>query len=180
MVDATHPFAELISASAATACTSAGVPLLRLDRPGWTEQAGDRWHWADDLGVAAELAPQLGSRILLTIGRQDLAVFAAARSAWFLIRCVDPPNPPLPPTHELVLDRGPFTLAGELALIRCHAIDLIVTRDSGGAPTEAKLEAARLSGLPVLVVRRPPRLDVTSVADVASAFEWVRSIVDAE
>lgn len=179
VVDATHPFADQISASAATACASAGVPLLRLDRPGWSQQAGDRWHWADDLGAAAELAPRLGSRILLTIGRQSLSVFAAARSAWFLIRCVDPPAPPLPPNHELVLDRGPFTLAGELALIRCHGIDLIVTRDSGGAPTEAKLEAARLSGLPVIVVRRPPRLDVTSVADVATAFEWVRAIVDA-
>jgi precorrin-6A/cobalt-precorrin-6A reductase len=104
---------------------------------------------------------------------------AAAQSAWFLVRCVEPPDPPLPLYHELLLSRGPFTLAGELALIRCHAIDLIVTRDSGGAPTEAKLEAARLSGLPVLVVRRPPRLDVTAVTDVASAFEWVRFMVNA-
>jgi precorrin-6A/cobalt-precorrin-6A reductase len=180
VVDATHPFAEQISTSAVTACASAGVPLLRLDRPGWKEQAGDRWHWADDLSAAAELAPRLGGRILLTIGRQGLAAFAAARSAWFLVRCVEPPDSPLPPYYELLLNRGPFTLAGELALIRCHAIDLIVTRDSGGAPTAAKLEAARLSGLPVIVVRRPPCPEVTSAADVATAFEWVRSIVHAE
>ena len=96
VVDATHPFAERISASAATACASARIPLLRLERPGWTEQPGDRWHWVADLQAAADLAPRLGKRILLTIGRQSLALFAGVRSAWFLIRCVERPDPPLP------------------------------------------------------------------------------------
>ncbi len=173
LVDATHPFAERISASAARAAPAAGVPLLRLERPGWSERDGDRWQWVDSLGEAATLIPQLGERAFLTTGRQGLAAFAPVESVWFLIRCVDPPQPPLPPRHELLLDRGPYTLSGELALIDRHAIDLVVTKDSGGAHTAAKLGAARERGLPVIVVRRPPRADAVTVATVADALAWV-------
>jgi precorrin-6A/cobalt-precorrin-6A reductase len=173
VVDATHPFAERISASAARACPAAGVPLLRLERPGWTERAGDRWHRVADLAAAAALVPQLGRRVLLTTGRQGLGAFATA-DAWFLIRCVDPPDPPLPAQHELLLDRGPYTLAGELALIDRHALDLVVTKDSGGELTEAKLDAARERGLPVIVVDRPRRPATPTVATVAEALAWAR------
>lgn len=178
VVDATHPFAERISASAAEACAQARVPLVRLERPGWSEQIGDRWHWADDLSTAADLVPRLGERVLLTTGRQGLAAFAGERSAWFLIRCVDPPDPPLPARHELILARGPYTLSAELALIDDHRLDLIVTKDSGGCHTEAKLAAARLRGLPVVVVRRPPRATGAVVTDAPGALDWVRSLVE--
>jgi precorrin-6A/cobalt-precorrin-6A reductase len=172
VVDATHPFAERISASAARACAAAGVPLLRLERPGWQEREGDNWHWVDTLGEAAALLARLGARALLTTGRQGLAAFAGV-DVWMLIRCVDPPAPPLPPHHELLLDRGPYALAGELALIDHHRIDVVVTKDSGGEHTVAKLDAARERGLPVIVVRRPPRpADVPTVAHVAEARAW--------
>jgi precorrin-6A/cobalt-precorrin-6A reductase len=174
VVDATHPFAERISASAAEACPAAGVPLLRLERPGWTERPGDRWHRVADLADAAALVPKLGRRVLLTTGRQGLAAFAPVEDAWFLIRCVDPPGPPLPAHHELRLDRGPYTLAGELALLDCHALDLVVTKDSGGGLTEAKLDAARERRVPVIVVDRPPRPQTEAVATVAEALAWVR------
>jgi len=172
VIDATHPFAQRISASAAYACPAAGVPLLRLERPPWTARPGDRWQRAADLAAAAALVPGLGSRVLLTTGRQGLAAFAAVDGAWFLVRCVDPPAPPLPRRHELLLDRGPYTLTGELALIDRHAIDLVVTKDSGGRLTEAKLDAARERGLPVIVVDRPPRPDCETVATVAEALDW--------
>jgi precorrin-6A/cobalt-precorrin-6A reductase len=176
VVDATHPFAERISASAAQAAPQAGVALLRLERPGWQERPGDRWTWVDDLDAAAAAIPRLGTRVLLTSGRQGLAAFAGVDDAWFLIRCVDPPEAPLPPQHELLLDRGPYTLAGEGALVDAHAIDLVVTKDSGGAHTAAKLDAARERGLPVIVVRRPPRVGgVASVATVAEALAWARA-----
>jgi precorrin-6A/cobalt-precorrin-6A reductase len=174
VVDATHPFAQRISASAAWACPAAGVPLLRIERPRWTERLGDRWHRVADLEAAAVLVPSLGRRVLLTTGRQGLAAFASVE-AWFLVRCVDSPGPPLPPHHELRLDRGPYTLAGELALIERHEIDLIVTKDSGGRLTEAKLDAARERALPVIVVDRPPRPEVETVATVAEALSWARS-----
>jgi precorrin-6A/cobalt-precorrin-6A reductase len=173
VVDATHPFAERISASAARACFAAGVPLLRLERPGWSERPGDDWRWVDDLDAAAALLPRLGRRALVTTGRQGLAVFAGVTDAWMLIRCVDPPDPPLPPRHELLLNRGPYTLDGELALIDAHRIDLVVTKDSGGEHTAAKLDAARERSLPLILVRRPPRpAGVPTVAHVAEAHAW--------
>ena len=176
VVDATHPFAERISASATRACPRAGVPLLRLQRPGWRERPGDRWHWVEDLDAAATAISSLGERVLLTTGRQGLAAFAGVSGAWFLVRCVEQPEPPLPPHHQLLLDRGPYTREGELALIDEHGIDLLVTKDSGGAHTEAKLDAARERELPVILVRRPSRPDVApdiaTVASVADALAW--------
>jgi precorrin-6A/cobalt-precorrin-6A reductase len=172
VVDATHPFAERISASAAQACPAAGVPLLRLERQGWTERPGDRWHRVADLPAAAALLPSLGRRILLTTGRQGLAAFASVAGVWFLIRCVDPPTVALPAEHELVLDRGPYTLAGELELVDRHRIEVVVAKDSGGAATEAKLDAARERGLPVVLVERPPRPATPSVATVDGAVGW--------
>ncbi|MEA2419209.1 MAG: precorrin-6A/cobalt-precorrin-6A reductase [Thermoleophilaceae bacterium] len=172
VVDATHPFAERISASAASACAETGVELLRLERPGWSAGPGDRWHWVDSLDDAAALVPTLGRRVLLTTGRQGLAAFAAVESAWFLIRCVDPPEVPLPLHSEVLLDRGPYDLSGELELIDAHAIDLVDTKDSGGDHTSAKLGAARERGLPVVVVRRPARPAGPTVATVGEAVAW--------
>jgi precorrin-6A/cobalt-precorrin-6A reductase len=177
VIDATHPFAHRISASAASACAMTGVPLARLDRPPWPEQPGDRWHRVDDLTAAAEVVPRLGRRVLLTIGRQQVSAFAAVTQAWFLIRCIEPPAGPLPPDHAVVLARGPFTLCGELALLDAHAIDLIVTRDSGGAATEPKLDAARHRGVPVIVVQRPAPLAGTTVASADEAVTWLRTVL---
>lgn len=175
VVDATHPFAERISASAVRAASLAGRPLLRLERPGWTPVEGDRWAWVDDLPAAAAALEELGARrVLLTTGRQGLAAFAADAARWFLVRCVDPPEAALPAHHEVLLDRGPYTLEGERALIATHAIDVVVTKDSGGPLTEAKLAAARERGLPVIVVRRPPRGAVQTVADVDAGAAWAR------
>ena len=173
VVDATHPFAERISASAAAACASAQVPLLRLERPGWTASPGDDWHWVEDLSEAATAPDVLGAaRVLLTTGRQGLAAFAHDDTRWYLIRCVDPPQVELPAHHEILLDRGPYTPAGELTLIDAHRIDVVVTKDSGGLLTAAKLQAARARGLPVIVVRRPRRQDVPTVRTVAEAAIW--------
>jgi len=172
VVDATHPFAQRISASAAAACPRAAVPLLRLERPGWSERPGDRWQWVEDLDAAAAAVASIGERVLLTTGRQGLAAFAGIEGCWLLVRCVEQPEPPLPPRHRLLLDRGPYTLDGELALIDEHRIKVVVTKDSGGVHTEAKLDAARLRGLPVIVVRRPPRPGGAAVASVAEACAW--------
>jgi precorrin-6A/cobalt-precorrin-6A reductase len=175
VVDATHPFAQRISASAAQACAAAALPLLRLERPGWQAQPGDRWQRVPTLADAAVAIPGPGARVLLTTGRQGLAAFAACEG-WFLIRCVDPPAPPLPRRCGVLLARGPYTLEGERALIDAHAIDLVVTKDSGGDHTRAKLDAARERGLPVIVVDRPERpADLATVATSAQAATWARA-----
>jgi precorrin-6A/cobalt-precorrin-6A reductase len=177
VVDATHPFAERISESAAAACERAAVALLRLERPSFRSQSGDDWRPVPTLEEAAALIPKLGERVFLTTGRQGLAAFAAVRDAFFLVRCVDRPSSPLPPRHELVLDRGPFKLDGELALFDEHRLDLLVTKDSGGEHTAAKLDAARLRGRPVVMVQRPPRPEAPAAPDVKHALSWLESRV---
>jgi precorrin-6A/cobalt-precorrin-6A reductase len=172
LVDATHPFAESITANAARAATETGVAAVVLRRPGWRPGPGDHWHPVPSLDAAANLLPRLGRRVFLTTGRLGLASFAHLTRLQFVVRSVDPPEPPLPPDTRVLLARGPFTVPGETALLCEHRIDVLVTKDSGGAATAAKLTAARDLGLPVVVVRRPPLPDgVTAVPDVESVLE---------
>ncbi|MFE2383728.1 cobalt-precorrin-6A reductase [Streptomyces misionensis] len=172
LVDATHPFAETITAHAARAAVATGVPAVVLRRPGWRPVPGDRWYDVPSLAGAAEALPGLGDRVFLTTGRLGLAAFAHLADHHFLVRSVEPPDPPLPPDTEVLLARGPFTLAGERALLRAHRVDVLVTKDSGGEATAAKLAAARELGLPVVVVRRPPLPPgATAVADVPAVLQ---------
>lgn len=174
VVDATHPFAEAITANAAGAAALTGTPAVVLRRPGWRPGPEDDWHPVASLDAAAELLPRLGRRVLLTTGRLGLAAFAHLTEQFFVVRSVEPPAPPMPPDLELVLARGPFTVDEESALLREHRIDVIVTKDSGGEATAAKLTAARELGVPVVVVRRPPLPSgVTAVADVPGALAWL-------
>ncbi|MCF6525243.1 precorrin-6A/cobalt-precorrin-6A reductase [Streptomyces sp. JJ36] len=198
LIDATHPFAETISSHAARAARTAHVPLRVLRRPGWVPGTGDDWHEAGSLEEAAALLPGLGRRVFLTTGRTGLGAFAGLDDLWFLLRSVEPPGEPgepgepevsgrhgepgspvaTRPRHlEVLLDRGPFTLDGERALLRAHAVDVLVTKDSGGAATAPKLTAAREAGIPVVVVRRPPLPPgVATSPDPAHAARWLRTL----
>ncbi len=173
VIDATHPFARGISANAAAACARTGTPLLSLVRPPWTAGDGDTWHEAGSLPEAAAMLPALGRRAFLTTGRQELAAFAPLDQTWFLIRCVDPPSGPLPPAREVVLARGPYDAASERALMRRHRIDLLVTKNSGGQMTAGKLAAARELGIPVVMVSRPPLMDVPRRESPGGAERWL-------
>jgi len=176
LIDATHPFAGTISFHAAAAAAQAHVPLLALRRPGWAPVDGDRWHPVDSLDAAAALLPSLGRRVFLTTGRTALAAFAGLDGQWFLVRSVDPPEAPHPRRMDVLLDRGPFTLDGERALLREHRIDVLVTKDSGGSATAPKLAAAREAGVPVVVVRRPPAPPgVATTQTPEQAADWVRA-----
>ncbi|MCK9875951.1 cobalt-precorrin-6A reductase [Frankia sp. Ag45/Mut15] len=181
VVDATHPFAARMQASAATAAAAVALPLVVLRRPGWHEGPGDDWRRVPTMVAAVELlegfAPggartETAPRVFLTTGRGDLGLFAPLARPWFLIRCVDPPEGPLPPRHTVLLDRGPFDVDAERTLLRSHAIDVVVTKDSGGPMTAAKLTAARELGLPVVLVDRPappPGADITASVEEALA-----------
>ncbi|GLF95964.1 cobalt-precorrin-6A reductase [Streptomyces yaizuensis] len=176
LIDATHPFARKISSNAAYAAATAHVPLLALRRPGWVRRPGDDWHPVDSLEAAARLLPALGSRVFLSTGRMGLAAFAPGAGLWHLVRSVDPPEGPVPEHLDVLLDRGPFTLEGERELLARHRIDVVVTKDSGGAATAPKLTAAREAGLPVVVVRRPePPPGVAAVPDPEAAVAWMRT-----
>jgi len=173
VIDATHPFAEGISASAAVACGQTGTPLLRVVRPPWLPGAGDIWHGARSLTEAAKLLPRLGRRVFLTTGRQGLAAFAPLPQSWFLIRCVDPPAEPMPPQRHVILARGPYDADAEIALMRQHQIDVLVTKNSGGELTAGKLAAARERGIAVVMISRPELAAAPSCPSVADAESWL-------
>jgi precorrin-6A/cobalt-precorrin-6A reductase len=163
VVDATHPFADRITANALAATTATGTPFLVLRRPGWPPE--DHWQYVDTVAEAAALVT--GRRAFITTGRQELAAFTGG-----VARTVDPPDPPNPHL-TLVRDRGPYTVDGELDLMREHRIEVLVTKDSGGPMTAAKLTAARHLGIPVVVVRRPPPPRAPLVETVAEAVDWL-------
>jgi precorrin-6A/cobalt-precorrin-6A reductase len=179
VVDATHPFAAGISANAVAACAVARVPLLRLARPGWSVAPGaERWHWVDSHDEAARAAAELGESVLLTTGRQNLCRFVGPLAQHrVVVRVVDPVEEQLPDGWSVLLDRGPYSLERERDLMQEHRIGVVVTKDSGGSYTRAKLDAADELGLEVVVVRRPaaPDQGVESVSDVDAAVRWLSS-----
>jgi precorrin-6A/cobalt-precorrin-6A reductase len=177
LVDATHPFAAVMPHHAATAAAEAGVPRLRLLRPPWRPGPGDRWDEVDDLDAAADRLAEVGARrVLLTTGRGTLAPFAGLPAAGIsvVVRSIEPPDlPPALAGVTVVRDRGPYDLAAESALLREHRADALVTRNSGGTETAAKLAAARDAGVRVVMVRRPRQPAGPSVGTPEEAAAWV-------
>jgi precorrin-6A/cobalt-precorrin-6A reductase len=177
VIDATHPFAGTISANAAEACAGLALPLLRIERPAWTPVPGDHWI---DVADAAEAAGWLvghlpaDAAVLLTLGRQDVAPFKQCPALRFVLRSIEPPAPEdLPPECLLLTERGPFTPAGERALIARHGIRAVVAKNAGGDATAAKLAAAREAAIPVVMIRRPAPPASPAVPDVAGALDWL-------
>jgi precorrin-6A/cobalt-precorrin-6A reductase len=175
VIDATHPFAAGITANAAQAAVQAGVPRLVLRRPAW--EADPSWESAAGIREAAEaVARWPGESVFLTTGRRDLDVFAADDSHSYLVRTVDPPEGAVPPRMTLLLDRGPYSVESESALMREYQVGLLVTKNSGGPMTVAKLTAAKDLGVLVVMVRRPPLPSgSTAVATVAEALRWLET-----
>lgn len=174
LVDATHPFARRMPGHAAEATAIAGVPRLRLLRPPWRPIDGDHWHCVANLGAAADEVAALGARrVFVSTGRLELAPFASLSGVHLVIRSIEPPDPTIVVGATVVLDRGPFDVDHELVLFREHRIDAVVTKNSGGVATGAKLTAARRLGIPVVVVDRPPAPDGPVVGTVAEALAWI-------
>src|SRR5712691_12793264 len=174
LIDATHPFAAHISFHAAIAAHACGLPYLLLVRPPWEPVEGDRWITVESIAAAVAVLPSVTQRVFLTTGRQDLAAFAPLKDLWFLMRMIDPPTSNTPvPQGTLVLERGPFTLEDERELLKTYAIGVIVSKNSGGDATYAKIRAARELALPVVMVQRPLMPVGEQVADVRAAFEWL-------
>ena len=176
VVDATHPFAARIGANAAAASGQTGVPLLRLERPGWADhpRAG-RWTWVADTNAARDAALPF-DRPFLTTGRQSLDAFLGWSDRQVLVRVVDPPEIDIPAPWTVITARGPYPYADERRLMADFGVDVLLTKDSGGSHTAAKLDAAGDLGIPVVVIARPARpAGVPTVASVAEALAWLAS-----
>lgn len=179
VVDATHPFAAQMSRNAHAACAQSGVPLIALTRPPWAAQPGDRWHHVADIDAAVAALDGARQRVMLAIGRMHLTAFAPRPQHFYLLRLVDEPDAPLPfPDHSVVVGVGPFTARDDLDLMRRHRIDLVVSKNAGGTAARAKIDAARMLGLPVLMIDRPDlpaRRDVHNAQDV---IDWLHAGTD--
>ena len=174
LVDASHPFAATISANAVAAAAIATVPLIALTRPAWRPTAEDRWNLVADVDSALTALACPPKRVLLALGRMHIEAFAAQPQHHYLLRFVDrPAAPPTLPRHRLVLDRGPFSIEGDRALMQTHAIEMVVSKNSGGSGAEAKLIAARELGLPVLMIERPVLPERTEAFDPAEVLSWL-------
>jgi precorrin-6A/cobalt-precorrin-6A reductase len=176
LVDATHPFAAVMPHNAAAAASQVAVPRVRLLRPPWRPQPGDAWREVDDLAASAQALRAFGARrVLLTVGRLELAAFAPLVGVTFAVRSIEPPDPlPFDPAATTVIrDRGPFGLDDEIALMRRHGIDTLVTKNSGAEATAAKLAAARIVGVRVVMVRRPSPPRGPLVESPEAAERWL-------
>ncbi len=174
LIDATHPFAEQMSRHAVLAAARAKIPLVVLSRPAWREDAADRWIKVEDMAAAAAALGQGPKRVFLTVGRLQIAAFAAAPQHFYLIRAIEPLVPPPGlPRHRVILGRGPFAIEAEEKLLREELIEMIVTKNSGGEATFAKLLAARALGLPVVMVARPPQAAHAVLHDPAKVMEFL-------
>ena len=174
VVDATHPFASIMSRNAVEACRATGLPLVALTRPAWAPLDSDIWVRAPDMERAVAALDTEPQRIFLAIGRKEVGRFAARPQHHYLLRLVDPPRTPPPlPNHDIVIAKGPFSVEGDLELLRAHKIGLVVSKNSGGSGARAKIDAARMLGLPVLMIDRPEIPERHEVHSVAEVLDWI-------
>jgi precorrin-6A/cobalt-precorrin-6A reductase len=177
VVDATHPYADQMSAHAVAACKENGVPLASLVRAAWKHEAGDRWQVVADTEAAALALGAEPRRVFLSLGRQDLHVFAAAPQHHYLARLIElPDQAALPPNLRLLQARGPFDRADEERLLREERIDVMVSKNAGGTATYAKIEAARALGLPVVMIARPHKPAGIVMANVEACVAWLHGL----
>jgi precorrin-6A/cobalt-precorrin-6A reductase len=172
LADATHPFAAQISRHGFNAAERAGIPYLRLERAAWTPLPADNWICVPDREAAVAALPN-GARIMLTIGRKELAVFLAREDLSGVARMIEKPPFELSPSWALVLARPPFSVEAERELLAFHKITHLVTKNAGGKLTVAKLVAARALRLPVVMIERPEKpkgVDYSSPTALAGAL----------
>lgn len=175
LIDATHPFAEIISTNATTASHMTQIPLLRLECPPWTAVDGDHWLHASSTADAARMI-EPGARALVTVGRQEIKPFLMRDDINCLLRMIEDPNMEEPPHATFLKARPPFSLEQELSLLRDRNITVIVTKNAGGTATRAKLDAARNLALPVIVIARPKLPAAQTVTSIDDAICWIENI----
>jgi precorrin-6A/cobalt-precorrin-6A reductase len=162
-----------MSRNAVEACEQTGTPLIALERAPWAKAPGDNWFEVADVNAAVTALSETPAKIFLAIGRQHIAPFASKPQHTYTLRFVDPPEAPLPFAADVIVSRGPFTLEGELEMLRTRGIASIVARNSGGDGARAKIDAARMLGLPVVMISRPQLPERLQVESVGEIMQWL-------
>jgi precorrin-6A/cobalt-precorrin-6A reductase len=174
LIDATHPYANIISENAVAAAGRTAVPFMALRRPPWTAVAGDRWIEVDNAAAAVEAIGETPRSVFVALGRNELAPFTGAPQHRYLVRSVDPVDPPLPLPHVAYVNaRGPFSEANDRALMTAHKIDVVIAKNSGGSAAYGKIAAARALGVDVILLRRPAAPAAPAVETLADAIAWL-------
>jgi len=165
VIDATHPYAVIVTDNIRRAAEAAGVTRLRLLRDGSdgaaAEDAGIRY--VKDAREAAQRAAEAGGRVLLTTGSKELGVYAEAADPELLYPRVLPVVSSIRacedagiPHRNIIAVQGPFSEELNRAVLKDYRIDLMITKDSGKAGGfQEKMDAARGLGVPVIIIRRP-------------------------
>ncbi|MDH5188024.1 MAG: cobalt-precorrin-6A reductase [Rhodospirillaceae bacterium] len=175
LIDATHPFAEQISANATSAANKVGIAVLRLERKAWKMPENSDVLYVPDMAEAASVVARTARRVLLTIGSKDLDAFTAIDKVHFVVRMIEPPKTTSPlDDFEIITGRPPFDLIDEENLMRHHDIDVLVSKASGGAATFSKIQAASNVGARIILIRRPPPPEGEAVEEIAAALEWIK------
>ena len=174
LIDATHPYASIISANADEAVRQTGVAFIALRRPPWIKVAGDRWTEVNDTAAAADALGAKSRTVFVALGRNDIAPFAAAPQHVYLFRSVDPIDPPLPLQQAAYITaRGPFSGADDRALMQAHGIECVIAKNSGGEAAYGKIAAARSLGIEVILVRQPIAPAAPAVETIDAVMEWL-------
>ena len=170
IVDATHPYAGLISVNAVAASQASGVPLVRYMRPQWVEPEGAGWIHVSSVRAAAEALP-VGANVFVTTGHEGLEHFVARNDCKMVARLIEPPSIDLGHVWWLE-DAPPYSIEDERKVFEKYEFTHLVTKNSGGAATWPKMVVARERGVQVIVVARPvygPAVEVGSVEEAVAA-----------
>ena len=169
LVDASHPYAVQMATNAVAAAQQANIRLVRLVRPPWKEPQYAFWHHVNLPEEAAAGLPT-GARVLLTVGHSGLDVYLARSDCSFVVRSIEPPERPLPVHARSLIARPPFFVGGETELMQYEGITHLITKNSGGVQTEAKLKAAQQLRLAIVMIARPTLPEAHEVPTVGRAI----------
>lgn len=173
IIDATHPYAENMSQQLVPAANVADVPLLRLNRPVWERPEGTVWIEVDSANTAIQDLPEHAA-LFLSLGHKEIRNIDIWPEIKCLVRLIEKPTNPLPENAELLLARPPYTFESEIALMRKHGITHLLTKNSGGAQTRAKIDAAAALGIVTYMVQRPELAPAKEVSSIDAAIDWVQ------
>ncbi len=180
VVDATHPYAEVVTQNIKAAMKDMDIPYLRLKRENSVESSYEKIQYFEDSVSCAKALEKTEGNILLTTGSKELSIFSNAieikerlyvrilPGLESLKLCMDHG---IAGKHILAL-QGPFTMEMNEAILKEYKIKYLVTKESGNAGGyQEKLDAAEKLRIPVFVIGRSNEDEGYSFEEVCNELE---------